>query len=114
MTEWTVNTLLELIKMAAAPVNFDQLIANGVLRKYGTRYEVLDLARLPEHARRKVRAITRSRETPNLVVSFSNPGKRAVRLARKLSLLPQSIRYKWGGVQDPPTVELTRCDARCN
>jgi hypothetical protein len=53
MTDWTDKTLLELIKLAATPIDFDQLIADGVLRKHGKRYELLDLARLPEHARRK-------------------------------------------------------------
>ena len=35
--------------MAATPIDFDQLIADGVLRKHGARYEVLDPA--PTRAR---------------------------------------------------------------
>jgi hypothetical protein len=65
MTEWTNRKLLEILKMAATPIDFDQLIADGVLRKHGARYELLDLARLPEHARRQIRIITTSRKTPN-------------------------------------------------
>ena len=55
MTDWTDRTLLELLKLAATPIDFDQLIAAGVLRKHGRGYELLDLAGLSEHARRKIR-----------------------------------------------------------
>ena len=44
MTEWTNRMLLEILKMAATPIDFDQLIADGVPRKHGARYELLDLA----------------------------------------------------------------------
>ena len=88
MTDWTDKTLLELIKLAASPIDFDQLIADGVLRKHGKRYELLDLARLPEHARRKIRIVTTSSKTPNPVISFYNPSKQVVHQARKMGLLP--------------------------
>jgi hypothetical protein len=88
MTDWTDKTLLELIKRAATPIDYDQLIADGVLRKHGRRYELLDLARLPEHARRKIRSIGTSSKTPNPVVSFYKPSKQAVRQAKKRGLLP--------------------------
>ena len=88
MTEWTSRKLLEILKMAATPIAFDQLIADGVLRKHGARYELLDLARLPEHARRKIRIITTSRKTPNPVVSFHKPSKQVIREAKKTGLMP--------------------------
>ena len=88
MTDWTDKTLLELIKPAATPIDCEQLIADGVLRKHGKRYELLDLARLPEHARRKIRIVTTSSKTPNPVISFYNPSKQVVHQARKMGLLP--------------------------
>jgi hypothetical protein len=88
MTDWTNKTLLELIKLAATSIDFDQLIADGVLRKHGKRYELLDLARLPEHARRKIRIITTSSKTPNPVISFYKSSKQVVRQAEKRGLLP--------------------------
>jgi hypothetical protein len=83
MTDWTDKTLLQLIKLAATPIDFDQLIAAGVLRKHGKRYELLNLARLPEHARREIRIITTSSKTKNPMVSFYKPSKQVVRQAKK-------------------------------
>jgi hypothetical protein len=94
VTEWSNRKLLELLKMAATPIDFDQLIADGVLRKHGGRYELLDLARLPEHARRKIRIIATSRKTPNPVVSFQKPSKQVVQQAKKMGLLPQDLRVR--------------------
>jgi hypothetical protein len=88
MTDWTDKTLLELLKLAATPIDFDQLIAAGVLRKHGRRYELLDLAGVPEHARLKIRIIATSSKTTNPVVSFCKPSKQVVRLAKKRWLLP--------------------------
>jgi hypothetical protein len=88
MTDWNDKKLLELIKLAASPVDFDQLIAAGVLRKHGARYELLDLARLPEHARRKIKIIATSSKTKNAVVSFYKPSRQVVQQAKKRGLLP--------------------------
>ena len=88
MTQWS-DDLLELLEMAATPIDFNQLIADGVLRKHGARYELLDLARLPEYARRKIRIIATSRMTPNPVVSFHKPSKQVIQQAKKLGLLPK-------------------------
>jgi hypothetical protein len=87
-TDWNDRELLKLLKMAATPIDFDQLIADRVLRKHAGRYELLNLARLPEHARRKIRVIASSRKTKNPVISFSEPSKQLVRQAKKLGLLP--------------------------
>jgi hypothetical protein len=88
MTIWSDKKLLEILKMAATPIDFKQLIADGVLRRHGAKYELLDLARLPEHARRKIRIISTSRKTPNPVVSFHRPSKQVIRQATKMGLLP--------------------------
>jgi hypothetical protein len=89
MTDWNDRILLELLKMAATPIDFDQLIADRILRRHGARYELLDLARLPEHARRKIRIVTTSRKTTSPVVSFLKPSRQLVRQAKKMGLLPQ-------------------------
>ncbi len=88
MTDSNDETLVELIKSAATPIAFDQLTADGVLRKHGARYELLNLARLPEHARRKIPIIATSSKTTNPVVSFDEPSKQIVRPAKKRGLLP--------------------------
>jgi hypothetical protein len=88
MTDWNDRHLLELLKMEATPIDFDRLTSDGVLRKHGGRYELLDLARLPEHARRKIRVISTSSKTKNPVVSFSKPSRQLVREAKKRGLLP--------------------------
>jgi hypothetical protein len=88
MTTWNDKELLEILTMAATQIDFKKLIANGVLCKHGARYELLDLARLPEHARRKIRIISTSRKTPNPVVSFHKPSKQVIREAKKRGLMP--------------------------
>jgi hypothetical protein len=88
MVNWNDKKLLKLIAIAATPIDFDTLIASGVLRKHGARYELLDLERLPEHARRKIRIVATSHKTRNPVVSFYKPSKQVVRVARKRGLLP--------------------------
>jgi hypothetical protein len=88
MTAWSDKKLLALLKMAATRIDFDQLIADGVLRRHGAKYELLDLARLPENARRKIRIIATSRKTPNPVISFHKPSKQVIREAKKRGLLP--------------------------
>jgi hypothetical protein len=88
MTHWNDKTLVKLIEMAATPIDFDQLIADGVLRRHGGKYELLDLARLPEHARRKIRIVTTSRKTARPVIAFHKPSKQMVRQAKKMGLLP--------------------------
>jgi hypothetical protein len=58
------------------------------LRKHGARYELMDLARLPEHARRKIRIIATSSKMANPVVSFYKPSRQVVRQAKNRGLLP--------------------------
>lgn len=53
----TIEQLRHLAEMLATPIDFDQLVADGILRKRGAWWEVLDWNRLPEHARQKVQAV---------------------------------------------------------
>jgi hypothetical protein len=92
MTDWTDWKLLELLKIAATLIDFDQLIADGVLRKHGARYELLDLTRLPEHARRKIRIIATAGKTKNPVVSFYKPSRQVIQQAKNRGLLPPDER----------------------
>ena len=41
----------------ATPIDFDQLVADGVLAKDGAWYKVLDLERLPKHASKKIKTL---------------------------------------------------------
>jgi hypothetical protein len=88
MTAWSDRKFLRLLKMAATSIDFDQLIADGVLRRHGARYELLDLAGLPEHACRKIRITATSRKTAHPVVSFHKTSKQVIRQAKKMGLLP--------------------------
>jgi hypothetical protein len=88
VTGWSDKKILELLKMVATSIDFDQLFADGVLRKHGAKYELLDLAWLPEHARRKICIIASSKKTPNPVVSFQKIRKQTVQHAKKRGLLP--------------------------
>jgi hypothetical protein len=74
----TYRELRRLAELLAAPIDFDFLIAAGVLRKRGTWYEVLDLAQLPEHARAKIKAV----RSPNLV-KFRKPSKKMQKFLRR-------------------------------
>ncbi len=74
----TYKELRRLAEVLAAPIDFDQLITAGVLRAKGKWYEVLDLDRLPEHARVKIRAV----RAPNRV-KFRKPSKRLQKLLRR-------------------------------
>ncbi len=58
-------------QLGQTPIDFPQLIKDGVLRRQGAWYEVLDWERLPDHALQKVYA----RQAPNLVKFHSHPAK---------------------------------------
>jgi hypothetical protein len=64
----------------ATPIDFDQLIEDGVLRKTGSWYEVVDPARLPEHARLKIKALKAGNR-----VKFRKPSKRLGKFLRSLA-----------------------------
>ena len=73
----TYKELVRLAEALAAPINFDLLTAAEVLRKRGAWYEVLDISRLPEHARMKIKAV----RSPNLV-RFREPSKKMRKFLR--------------------------------
>jgi len=69
------SELVEAAESMATPIEFDQLIADGVLQKAGGGwYEVLDPARLPQHALGKIKAV-KSRNR----VRFRKPSKKLAR-----------------------------------
>src|SRR5688572_497270 len=69
--------LRRVAEQLAAPIDFDRLIAGGVLREAGGWYEVLDPGRLPEHARVKIKALK-----PGNRVKFRKPSKRLGKFLR--------------------------------
>ena len=53
--------LVETIRDLATPIDFERLIADGVLKKRGRGwYEILDVKKLPPHALKQVRALEKS------------------------------------------------------
>jgi hypothetical protein len=73
----TYKELRRLAEVLAAPIDFDRLVATGVLRKQGKWFEVLDMSQLPEHARMKIKAV----RSPNLV-KFRKPNKKLRKFLR--------------------------------
>lgn len=77
----TASTYKELRRVAevlAEPIDFVRLVADGVLRERDAWYEVLNIARLPESARVKIRAV----RSPNLV-KFRKADKKLRQLLRR-------------------------------
>ena len=64
----------------ATPIDFDRLIEDGVLRKAGNWYEVLEPAALPEHARHKIKALKSGNR-----VKFRKHSKRLGKFLRALA-----------------------------
>lgn len=79
------NEMLEQAKKLATPIDFDTLIAQGVLEKKGAWYKVLDWDKLPEHAKEKVKAIEGGPDGKNTLVKFSKDTKTARKIVDKLS-----------------------------
>ena len=82
MTEQIKPSVFKELRQTAAflatPIDFDGLISDEILRKRGEWYEVLDFARLPEHARVKIRAV----RAPNLV-KFRKPAKKLQKFVKR-------------------------------
>lgn len=53
----TKEGLLNHAKILATPIDFDRLINDGILKKKGAWYEILDMERLPEHAKNRISAV---------------------------------------------------------
>lgn len=66
----------------AIPIDFDQLINDGVLVKEGAWYRVLDMNRLPKHASMKIKTIESGPKGVRL--KFYPVTKSTMRLAEKL------------------------------
>jgi len=50
--------LIEILEFLSIPVDFDQLCADGILKKVGnSRYGVPDLRRLPKHVRLRIQVL---------------------------------------------------------
>ena len=54
------------------PIDFDQLIADGVLEKWGDGYQILDYTRLPRHARLKIIGVSEARPYGMAVLHFES------------------------------------------
>lgn len=70
------------LEYLAQPVDFDQLVADGVLRRKGSGYLVLDMDRLPKAASCQMRSMKQTKE--GVVVRFAKTTKQAAKLLRKL------------------------------
>jgi hypothetical protein len=79
--------LLEVAEALSAPIDFNQLIADGVLRKSRGWYEILDPSRLPDHAWSRIKSV-KSRNR----VKFRKANKRAAKLLNGLSAEPVPAR----------------------
>lgn len=47
-------------RLMSEPIDFEQLERDGILRKVGAWYEILDMGRLPEHVRAQAVAVSGS------------------------------------------------------
>lgn len=72
--------MLEKAKSLATPVDFEALISDGILEKKGTWYKILDMERLPDHAKGKITEFASGG-----MVKFSKATKSAQKLVDKLS-----------------------------
>lgn len=75
--------LLEQAKKLATPIDFDTLIAQGVLEKKGAWYKVLDWDNLPDHAEAK--AYAKRVEGTDIFLKFRKATKAAQKNVDKLS-----------------------------
>ncbi|MBM4055429.1 MAG: hypothetical protein FJ264_12370 [Planctomycetes bacterium] len=76
----TKEALLEKAKSLAKPIDFDELIAQGILEKKGKKYKILLMGKLPQHAKDKIIELSNDG-----TVKFSKATKSAEKLVKKLS-----------------------------
>lgn len=77
------KTILAEAQKLATPIDFDALIGQGVLgNKKGAWYPVLDMNRLPEHAKAQITALS---DGDGVKVKFSKKQKSAQKIVDKLS-----------------------------
>ncbi|MBI3425020.1 MAG: hypothetical protein HY011_18955 [Acidobacteria bacterium] len=53
----TIKEIEQRRKLVALPIDFDALIAEGLLEKKGAWYKVTDISKLPQHVRAKMGAL---------------------------------------------------------
>jgi hypothetical protein len=79
----TIRELLQALEQAGRPIDFDGLVARGVLRKAGSSYILLKAKELPEHAWRQVGSLTQTSRNGRVTttkVYFRRPSKSFTRL----------------------------------
>lgn len=72
--------ILKKAKSLATPIDFEALVSDGILIKNGAWYKILDMERLPEHAKDKIMELASGG-----MVKFSKTTKSAQKLVDKLS-----------------------------
>lgn len=72
--------ILKKAKSIATPIDFERLVAEGILERKGLGYKILDMKRLPDHAKDKIIGISSDGK-----VKFSKATKSAQKLVDKLS-----------------------------
>ena len=77
----TEDELWQALEDAAKPIDFDALIAEGIIEKDGAWYKVPNMKALPQHASRKIKTIKTGPK--GIRVQFRAPTKGAARLLRK-------------------------------
>lgn len=81
----TRKKIIEVARELATPINFDELIAKGILiHRSAQWYEVIDFDALPSYARRQVCAIKQERNE-KVLLRFSLGWKQAQQFYRKLT-----------------------------
>lgn len=66
----------------ATPIDFDQLVSEGILVKRGFWYETAALERLPSDLRKRIKGFKASSDNTTLV-KFSRSDKKALRRLKK-------------------------------
>jgi len=85
MSDYPIMTREEVrqsILEIAIPIDFDQLIEDGVLEKDGAWYRVLDFKRLPKHASMKIKTLQSGPKGTR--VKFRPVTKATMKLAERL------------------------------
>jgi hypothetical protein len=82
----TYPELIETAEALATPIDFEQLIADGVLRKGKGWYEILDPSRLPNHAWQKIKSVKSGNR-----VKFRKPNKRVGKFLKSLEVAPAPV-----------------------
>ena len=77
-----IKKLAEAAQIQAEPINFDQLLEDGVLIQKGKSYYVPDVKALPEKVMQRINSIANTKN--GVKVTFSKETKYIQKLAKKL------------------------------